>query len=330
MSVENSFSVSSSSNSRYQRQSALPQVSIQGQDKLSQSRVLIIGAGGLGLPVSAYLAGAGIGHLTLVDGDSVELSNLHRQVWFTETDIGANKAQTMAAHLRRLNSAIEIQAVPQYLSSSNVAGLLNEYDIIVDAADNFAVTYLLSDHCLQQGKYLVAASALECRGYVGIFCGTVPSYRALFPRVPEDVETCVSASVLGSSVAVVATLQAQEIIKLIVAPEHSLQGKLLSLDLWVSGSDGNCDNRFQTMNFSAATEPQTDTIVGFIAESELRPDDYLVDVRHIDTDNLAILFERDERLVLSCQSGRRALQAAQTIKAQKIQASSSGEIVVLI
>jgi molybdopterin/thiamine biosynthesis adenylyltransferase len=152
---------------RYQRQIQLSDIGEMGQAKLREARVVVIGAGGLGHPVASYLAGAGIGHITIVDHDVIELTNLHRQVQFTEADIGQPKAETLMNACRQLNAEIEICGTNERLTPDNVAALCAEANLVIDAADSFAVTYILSDFCKAESLPLISASVLGFEGYVG-------------------------------------------------------------------------------------------------------------------------------------------------------------------
>ena len=137
-------------NSRYQRQQQVPQLGIESQQRLSDAHVLIVGAGGLGSPVSLFLAGAGVGEITLVDHDQVSLSNLHRQILFNESDVGKPKATSAQTRLNTLNSEIKINAIAERLSVTNAEQLISQATVVVDAADNFLVSYLLSDLCFEK------------------------------------------------------------------------------------------------------------------------------------------------------------------------------------
>src|SRR6185437_4571566 len=186
---------------RYARQTVLAEVGAAGQARLAAASVLVVGAGGLGCPVLQYLAGAGVGRLTIVDHDTVEESNLHRQPIYGMDDIGKAKAEAARDRLQRFNPDIAIEAVVARLTPQNAAGLVAKADVIVDAADSFAVTYILSDACHAAAKPLVSASVIGLTGYAGAFCGGGPSYRAVFPDVSIDGGTCASVGVLGTAVA---------------------------------------------------------------------------------------------------------------------------------
>ncbi|MBS0538601.1 MAG: HesA/MoeB/ThiF family protein, partial [Proteobacteria bacterium] len=164
---------------RYARQTVLAEVGAAGQAKLAAATVLVVGAGGLGCPVVQYLAGAGVGRLIVVDHDTVEESNLHRQPLYAMADIGASKAEAARAAIARFNPAVTVDAVVERLTPQNAGRLVARADIVIDAADSFAVTYILSDVCQAAGKPMISASVIGLSGYVGVFCGGGPSYRAV-------------------------------------------------------------------------------------------------------------------------------------------------------
>jgi len=157
--------------------------------------------------VASLLAGAGVGQITLVDHDTVSLSNLHRQTLFTEANVGQAKVYAAKERLKACNSEIQINAIAEALSPDNAEELIAQHTVVVDAADSFFVSYLLSDICLQQRVPLVAASVLQTGGYVGVFCGTeqqpVPSMRAIFPAPPLSAQNCDTAGVTGPSVGII-------------------------------------------------------------------------------------------------------------------------------
>ena len=218
---------------RYHRQGLLPEVGEEGQKKLQNARVLIVGVGGLGCPVALYLAGAGVGHLGLVDNDVVSLSNLHRQVLYEEADLGHPKAACAARHLQAKNGDIELKAYPIRLTPDNAECLIAEYDLVVDGCDNHATRYLLSDICEKQKKPYVYAAIGAFRGQVAILCyeEEAPTYRTLFPD--EDTMCSLEAEkgVIGTTPAVVGSLIANEVLKLIIGYGKPLLGQLLVIDL---------------------------------------------------------------------------------------------------
>src|SRR5580693_8135402 len=185
---------------RYQRQSVLPEVGAEGQARLAAAHVLVVGAGGLGCAVLSYIAAAGVGRIVIMDHDRVEESNLHRQPLYRMSELGQLKAQVARNTLMGLNPALQAQGLCERLSADNARALTAAADVVVDAADSFAVTYILSDACREAGVPLVSASVLGLKGYVGAFCGGAPSYRAVFPDMPSAAGTCASAGVLGTAV----------------------------------------------------------------------------------------------------------------------------------
>ena len=218
---------------KYHRQTLLPEIGEEGQKRLRNARVLIVGIGGLGCPVALYLAGAGVGHIGLVDDDVVNLSNLHRQVLYDESDIGLAKAECAVRHLHAKNSDIELKAYPTRLNKENAEELITEYDIVVDGCDNHATRYLLSDVCEKQKKPYVHAAIGAFRGQVAILCYKegAPTYRTLFPD--EDTMCSLEAEkgVIGTTPAVIGSLVANETLKLIIGYGKPLFGQLLVIDL---------------------------------------------------------------------------------------------------
>ena len=205
--------------SRYSRQIALPQVGPEGQQKLAAARVLIVGLGGLGAPVALYLAAAGVGTLLLCDGDAVDASNLQRQVLFGENDVGQPKVTSAVAALKRLNSEIDIVPLANFVDAENVNSLVSNCDIVVDCTDNLPVRYLLNDACLAHGKPLVYGALHRFEGQVSVFClPGAPCFRCYFPNEAsaENAVTCQEAGVFGVLPGIVGSLQANEVLKLIL------------------------------------------------------------------------------------------------------------------
>jgi molybdopterin/thiamine biosynthesis adenylyltransferase/rhodanese-related sulfurtransferase len=248
--------------SRYARQMALPEVGTAGQARLARAHVLVVGVGGLGAPVLQYLAGAGVGQLTLLDPDRVEESNLHRQVLFTMADIGQPKVRAAQAHLLARNPGLTVHPLTEALSAANVArylgdrdlghgdlsnGDLGAVDLVVDAADSFATSYILSDACLARGLPLISASVLAQRGYVGGFCGAAPSLRALFPELPESAASCASAGVMGPVVGAIGALQAQMALKTLLGHSPAPLGRVMQIEM--------ADLALSSFDFSSACEP---------------------------------------------------------------------------
>jgi adenylyltransferase/sulfurtransferase len=228
-----SFSLSSAERSRYSRHLLLPEVGVDGQLALKASRVLVIGAGGLGSPVSLYLAAAGVGHLGLVDFDEVDVTNLQRQILFNEGDTGSSKSEVGAARLTSLNSHIRIEPVTVRLAPDNVMELFSRFDIIVDGTDNFTTRYLVNDAAVLLGKPVVYGSIFRFDGQASLlYAPHGPCYRCLFPKPPPpgQVPNCAEGGVLGVLPGIVGVIQATEALKLITGIGASLLGRLLTYD----------------------------------------------------------------------------------------------------
>jgi len=222
---------------RYSRQLRLPDVGLDGQKRLEASRVLLVGAGGLGSPSAFYLAAAGVGTLRLADDDVVDRSNLQRQILHTEARIGTPKVESAAVALSALNPRTRIEAIRERVTSDNVESLLDGVDVVVDGADNFPARYLLNDACVKLGKPLVYGAVHRFEGQASVFDagrhrGVAPCYRCLFPEPPppESAPNCAEAGVLGVLPGVIGLLQATEAIKLLIGIGQPLRGRLLQFD----------------------------------------------------------------------------------------------------
>lgn len=222
---------------RYSRQLRLPGVGLDGQRRLQQARVVMLGAGGLGAPAAFYLAAAGVGRLRLVDDDRVERSNLHRQVVHVDGAVGEPKVLSAAQRLKALNPRVQIEPVPERLTAANVERLLDGADVVIDGADNFAVRYLLNDACVKLGLPLAYGAVHRFEGQVSVFDagrqrGRAPCYRCLFPQppAPENAPNCAEAGVLGVLPGVIGLLQATEALKLLLGIGTPLVGRLLQYD----------------------------------------------------------------------------------------------------
>jgi Dinucleotide-utilizing enzymes involved in molybdopterin and thiamine biosynthesis family 2 len=219
---------------RYNRQILLPELGIEGQQKLKAAKVLVIGAGGLGSPVLLYLAAAGIGTIGVVDHDTVDESNLHRQILFNTTDIGKSKADTSVNKLQLLNPHVNLVSYPFKIELDNANSLIQDYDLVVDGSDNFPTRYLVNDTCVALNKPLVFGSIFKFEGQVSVFNynGGV-DYRALFPEPPaaDEVPNCDEGGVIGSLPGIIGSYMANETIKLICGFGEVLSGKLLILNV---------------------------------------------------------------------------------------------------
>ncbi len=219
---------------RYSRHTQVPEIGYDGQDRITQAKVLVVGAGGLGCPALQYLAAAGIGRIGIVDFDTVSLSNLQRQVLYREKDLGKNKALTAKQHLEALNSSIEITAFPVALTVNNSVDIISQYDIVVDGSDNFATRYLINDTCVKLNKPMIYGSLYKFEGQVAVFnYQNGPTYRCLFPTPPSlgEVPNCSEIGVLGVLPGQIGILQATEVLKIILNIGEVLSGKVLYLDV---------------------------------------------------------------------------------------------------
>ncbi|WP_170755473.1 HesA/MoeB/ThiF family protein [Ruegeria lacuscaerulensis] len=315
--------------SRYARQTILPEVGAEGQARLSAAHVLVVGAGGLAAPVLPLLAGAGVGRITVMDGDTVDLSNLHRQTLFTQADCGRPKADVAAERCRSLNEEIYVEALKQALTNENAPNMVAQADVILDCADSYAASYILSDTCLAQGKPLISASVLGLSGYVGGFCGGAPSLRAVFPDAPDSGASCATAGVLGPVVGTIGAMQAQMALNLILGIAPSPLGQMVQYDA----------RTLRTSTFRFHNAPEPNSCFRFVSASQLSTNDQIVELRNkveavtpahpnarrVSPENLQEIDPKQgKRLALCCATGLRAWRAA-----EQIQPDWPGEIVLV-
>jgi adenylyltransferase/sulfurtransferase len=204
---------------RYNRQVILPEIGDEGQAKLKKAKVLVIGAGGLGCPILQYIATAGVGTIGIVDFDKIEIHNLHRQILYTEDQIGLSKATTAKATIEKLNPLIAVLAFEEKLTAENAARIIADFDIVVDGSDNFSTRYLVNDTCVTLGKTLVYGSILGFEGQIAVFNHQgSKNLRDLFPEPPnpKDVPNCSFNGVLGTLPGMIGTMMAHETLKLII------------------------------------------------------------------------------------------------------------------
>ncbi|MDA0896290.1 MAG: molybdopterin-synthase adenylyltransferase MoeB [Proteobacteria bacterium] len=218
---------------RYSRQIMLPQVDIVGQQAFLDSHVVIVGVGGLGSPAAMYLAAAGVGSLTLVDDDVVELSNLQRQLAHAEADIGKSKAESAAVTLREINSEVKVHVVNRRVDAAELIQLISCASVVLDATDNFDTRFAINRACLSAGIPLVSGAAIRLEGQVAVFdsrVGTSPCYECLYKAGEGGDLTCADNGVLAPVVGIVGSMQALEALKLIGGFGEPLVGRLLLLD----------------------------------------------------------------------------------------------------
>ena len=299
--------------SRYVRQTTV--LGDGAQARLIGASVLVIGGGGLAAPVMQYLVGAGVGHIRIADADVVSLSNLHRQTLFRELDVGLLKVDVIADAMAALNADTTIEPIPERVDPANIAALCEGMTVVLDCADSFAVSYIASDHCLGTGQPLISASVVGRDGYVGGFCGGKPGLRAVFPDLPDQLGSCDTDGVLGPSVGVVGSLQAQMAMAVLTADMRGL-GRLITYDATTL--------RFGGFRFDATADPALNPT--FIAPADISAHDFLIDLRAVGepgpelphaTRHAVSDFGPDgptphdtQRAVMACRSGLRAWQAA--------------------
>lgn len=217
---------------RYSRQILLPQFDVAGQERLLQSTVVIFGLGGLGSPASLYLAASGVGKLILIDPDTVDLSNLQRQIVHSQATIGVSKVLSAQQHLQQINPTIKIETHQQALNGAALLAQVQQADVVLDCTDNLATRLAINAACVQANKPLVSAAAIRFEGQIGIFhaAATSPCYQCLYGKVEELPQTCSTNGVLGPVLGVLGSMQAIEAIKLLTQIGEVLRGRMLLFD----------------------------------------------------------------------------------------------------
>ena len=337
---------------RYSRHIILSEIGQQGQDKINQAKVLVVGAGGLGCPILQYLTAAGIGILGIIDFDIVSESNLQRQVLFGTSSLGKNKALAAKNRLEDLNNTIIINAYPERLTHQNAIALFSEYDIIVDGTDNFETRYLINDASIITKKPLVFGGIYKFEGQLSVFnYNNGPSYRCLFPNPPEagSVPNCSEIGVLGVLPGIIGSMQANEVLKIILGLGNTLSGKLfcyntLTLEtssIKISKSENEIKKVVENSDtFQQQHQPLKicDPMSIFVSISEVYQQENIqfIDVR--ETHELPIVDELssisiplsvlenqldkldpDKKKVLFCQAGVRSRNAVLFLQQQKIE-----------
>lgn len=326
---------------RYNRQIILPEVGVNGQQKLQQAKVLIIGAGGLGVAVLPYLAAAGIGEIGIIDDDRIEVTNLQRQVIYKSSSVGESKVLEAKEMALALNPSIKINAITEKLDSKNAISLFEQYDIMVDATDNLNTKYLINDACCVTNKPFVYGSVYKFEGQVSIFnYENGPTYRCLFPEEANDVRNCNDAGVMGTSVGIIGMFQANEVLKMVLGIGELLSGKLLVYNMLNNEQQKfdfskTCRNTIDTVAFEnkyASVESATIEISATLALEQINNEDVIfLDVRNSDEypkisikNGLQISLDRLETtlhqldanasLFVFCQSGIRSKKAVEILR----------------
>ena len=336
--------------SRYNRHIILSKIGQQGQNKISNTKVLVIGAGGLGCPILQYLTAAGIGTIGIIDFDIVNVSNLQRQVLFGNSSLGQNKAEAAKQRLKDLNNTISIIAYPKKLTYKNAINLFNQYDIIVDGSDNFETRYLVNDACIITNKPLVFGAIYKFEGQVSVFnYKNGPSYRCLFPNPPKGtVPNCSEIGVLGVVTGIIGAMQANEVLKIILELANTLSGKLMCYNaltlqnsiLKINRSEKiiqlilkNKENfHKKNLNFNCEVDVDSVSIKSFLSKDNIQ----FIDVREIHEqpkiEDLTVTciplnllknnldkIDATKNKAIFCQSGTRSKRAVVILQELKIQ-----------
>jgi len=218
---------------RYSKQIMLPQIDIEGQQKINDSTILIIGMGGLGSPTALYLAAAGVGHIVIADFDQVELSNLQRQIIHSTSDIGDDKVNSAKAKLLELNPNITVTVANEIMHSDNLASLIKDVNIVLDGTDNFESRFEINKACVECHKPLISAAVIRFEGQISVFKGyevDQPCYQCLYSEQGDGRESCVENGVLAPVAGLVGTIQALQAIKVLLGLGEQLCGELLLID----------------------------------------------------------------------------------------------------
>jgi len=220
---------------RFSRQILMPRFDIAGQEALKSARVVVVGAGGLGCPVTLYLGAAGVGHLTLIDDDVIELANLQRQIAFETAQIGESKAEALAERVRRINPAVSISVVNRRLELDGFAHEVANASLALDCSDNFSTRFALNRACVAAGVPLISGAAIRGEGQLSVYDSRQadsPCYHCLYPEQGDEDLTCSEAGVIAPLVGMIGSVQAMEAIKVISGVGRPLIGRLLILDAW--------------------------------------------------------------------------------------------------
>lgn len=335
--------LSAPENARYSKQVILPEFGSTGQEKLRVAKVLVIGAGGLGCPILQYLTAAGVGTIGVADGDSIQISNLQRQVLYTEKELGKSKAETAIRKLKELNPFVAFMLHNTFIDAGNVLEILKDYDVIIDGSDNFATRYLVNDACVIHNKPLVFGAIYKFEGHVSVFnFKGGPTYRCIFPEQPgpDEAPNCADIGVIATLPGIIGTIQANEAIKVITGIGEVLSGKLLVMDTLTmqthsfSFSLNEANKKITqispTANLCAPVVTGID--YGRLREMQQESMAQLIDVREVEehaidnigginiplsslASNLHLLDQEDD-IILYCSSGTRSSHAGRQLISQ--------------
>ncbi|MFN3233897.1 MAG: ThiF family adenylyltransferase [Gammaproteobacteria bacterium] len=328
---------------RYSRH--FPVIGLEGQAALKEAKILCVGAGGLGSASLPYLAAAGIGTIGVMDGDDIELSNLQRQILFRESQIGQNKAKIACQNLSEINSTIKLNAYEDHLDEKNAEDIIQEYDLILDATDNFDARYLINRYSRLYGKPMVSSSIFQFDAQLSVFnYQDGPCYQCLYPeRPPSDlIPNCALGGVLGVLPGVMGTLQANEVIKILLNKGEVLSGRLMAMDLLsMRMRFFEVDKNKTCSKYDCAPiKKSSEDIQKMIDIAEIQPEAlktllsseeiYLIDVRepferqicHIGGRHIPLGqlenhyddFPRDKKIIMYCKSGGRSRKAADLLQ----------------
>ena len=338
--------------SRYNRHIILPEIGPEGQQKISSAKVLVIGAGGLGCPVLQYLAAAGVGTLGIIDFDTVDITNLQRQILFGTSSLNQNKALAAKVRLEDLNNSINIKAYPEALNYKNALNLFQQYDIIVDGSDNFDTRYLVNDASILTNKPLVYGAIYKFEGQVSVFnYNNGPSYRCLFPNPPQknSVPNCDEIGVLGVLPGIIGTMQANEVLKLILnlgkplsgtlLCYNALQGNMTHLKIYRNNTiiqkvkdeadqfsdkiiDLNCEAGLNTISIDSLNADETVQFLDVRDFDEIpkleNPE--IIQIPLNDLKAKVHTLDHNKKTLVFCQSGIRSKTAVELLKSQGFQA----------
>ena len=338
----------------YSRQILLNEIGSEGQSKLSNAKVLVIGAGGLGCPVLQYLVSAGVGKIGIVDEDVIDVTNLHRQILYTVDNIGMSKALVAARELRRLNPFIEIQAFPYKISAKNAFELINNYEIIVDCTDNYMARFIINDACVLSNKIVVSGSIYRFEGQLTVFnYNNGPTLRCLFPKMPlkDSIKSCSESGVIGILPGIIGMLQANEVLKIILNLGQVLSGTILVFNSLKNSFDQFEIHKNEEFNYQELINDKKliennyvhsceNTLVNQISLSDFIMDTQnnrytIIDVRNRDESpllqftqirkiplselkDIELKFETDNKILVVCKAGIRSAQALEILKRKAI------------